>query len=402
MFSTGTSINIATTFPSAIPPVKREREGAMQGEADIKPKLESCGVSPKLQSEEDVYEDTGDLDFTNSAQEVYLTRLPKFLWSTWSQLDDDVEVNLGSIRVEGDLENPRRMSLLLSSDVENNHNVPKEYNMQLQTWTPANTFIFTEQDLPGYLARAKNATKHMQDSASMPFSQVAPRLGFQYRTKQVPAKFDKTKKWQPYYKKAIPKKTSIAGKVSQEITCLPVENQEYRLLMDERTRQAITSKKETQFVVDSDASNALAPGTLGASGNFDNFIKTTGPQRSRAQDYKAARMPQNELIDIILDCFKRYNYWSLKSLKSEVNQPESYLKQTLEKVAHLVRQGPHAMTWQLNQENKIGAYADALAFEQVQDKVAPDTSYQFDGASDTGEGIGTEEDNDTMKLEDVV
>lgn len=67
-------------------------------------------------------------------------------------------------------------------------------------------------------------------------------------------------------------KTTIAGKVSREITCLPVENQEYRQLMDDRTRQAITSKKETQFVVDSDASNALAPGTLGASGNFENFI----------------------------------------------------------------------------------------------------------------------------------
>lgn len=113
-------------------------------------------------------------------------------------------------------------------------------------------------------------------------------------------------------------------------------------------------------------------------------------------------MPQNELIDIILDCFKKYNFWSLKSLKSEVSQPEAYLKQTLEKVAHLVRQGPHAMTWELNQENRIGAYADALAFEQVQDKVAPDNGYQFDGASDSGEGKRTEDDNDNMKIEDVM
>lgn len=90
------------------------------------------------------------------------------------------------------------------------------------------------------------------------------------------------------------------------------------------------------------------------------------------------------MLDQIYDCFKRYNYWPLKSLKAELNQPEAYLKQTLELVAHLVRQGPHAMTWQLKPESKIGAYADKELFEQVKDEEAPDFGLDgaFDGASD--------------------
>lgn len=85
-------------------------------------------------------------------------------------------------------------------------------------------------------------------------------------------------------------------------------------------------------------------------------------------------------MDLIYDCFKRYNYWPLKSLKAELKQPEAYLKQTLELVAHLVRQGTHAMTWQLKPESKLGAYGDKDIYDKVKDEAAPEID--FDGASD--------------------
>ena len=92
--------------------IKKEREEG--AEPDIKPKLEPDVLSPGVQSEEDVYEDAGDLDFTNSRHNVYLTRLPKFLWTSWSQMDDDAEIQLGTMRVEGDLEHPKRVCCRLS------------------------------------------------------------------------------------------------------------------------------------------------------------------------------------------------------------------------------------------------------------------------------------------------
>ena len=123
----------------------------------------------------------------------------------------------------------------------------------------------------------------------------------------------------------------------------------------------------------------------------------------RTQESKAARIPQNELLDLIGDCFKRYTYWPLKSLKAELNQPEAYLKQTLEMVAHLVRQGPHAMTWQLNRDAKIGAFADVVAIDGLLEKTAPEVGNSFEGISDHVDDSGDEdEDEDPVKTEDVL
>ena len=113
-------------------------------------------------------------------------------------------------------------------------------------------------------------------------------------------------------------------------------------------------------------------------------------------------MPQNELLDVILDCFKRFQYWPLKTLKAELNQPEAYLRETLEKVAHLVKMGPYAMTWQLKQTFNLGSYAGSNPHELVPDQVAPDNSYRFDGNSDTGEGNGSEDEDEHMRLEDIM
>ena len=70
-------------------------------------------------------------------------------------------------------------------------------------------------------------------------------------------------------------KTAVLGHVRTEINCLPVENDEYKRVMDERANQALKPKKETQFLtglVSSHAGNLLAPGTLGSPGNFNKFI----------------------------------------------------------------------------------------------------------------------------------
>ena len=42
------------------------------------------------------------------------------------------------------------MSLLLSPEVANIHQLPREYNMAVTDQDAINTFIFSEKDLPGY------------------------------------------------------------------------------------------------------------------------------------------------------------------------------------------------------------------------------------------------------------
>lgn len=68
-------------------------------------------------------------------------------------------------------------------------------------------------------------------------------------------------------------------------------------------------------------------------------------------------------------------------------------------VAQLIRQGPHAMTWQLKPESRLGAYS---AFDLAQDIQAPDITANMDGPQNLGDGLASDEDEDGMKMEDVL
>lgn len=77
-------------------------------------KDEGAGASPSLYVEEDdVYEDTGDLDFSHSQQQFWLSRIPKSLWELLASLPEEDEVEIGTIRVEGDSNDPKRVRLLV-------------------------------------------------------------------------------------------------------------------------------------------------------------------------------------------------------------------------------------------------------------------------------------------------
>ena len=106
-------MNTQASVRAGAPAVNLELAGIAQtvngAGLNIKSELGSRGLSPGCPSEEDIYEDAGDLDFTNAAEEVYLTRIPKFLWKSWALLEADEEIHLGTLRVEGDMERPKRV-----------------------------------------------------------------------------------------------------------------------------------------------------------------------------------------------------------------------------------------------------------------------------------------------------
>ena len=69
--------------------------------AFIKPDPDAPGASPAAFVDEDIYEDTGDLEFNDDPtyKKLYLARVPKYLWEVWSELDDDAEIQLGTVRM---------------------------------------------------------------------------------------------------------------------------------------------------------------------------------------------------------------------------------------------------------------------------------------------------------------
>jgi len=62
-----------------------------------------------MMDDEDVYEDAGDLDFSNAQQQLWLSHIPRSLWETLLKLVDDDEIEIGTIRVEGSESNPTRV-----------------------------------------------------------------------------------------------------------------------------------------------------------------------------------------------------------------------------------------------------------------------------------------------------
>jgi transcription initiation factor TFIIF subunit beta len=74
----------------------------------IKDEAPDATPSPYME-EDDVYEDAGDLDFSQSQQEFWLSRVPKSLWELWASMPEDGEIEIGTIRVEGDSSDPKRV-----------------------------------------------------------------------------------------------------------------------------------------------------------------------------------------------------------------------------------------------------------------------------------------------------
>lgn len=92
-------------------------------------------------------------------------------------------------------------------------------------------------------------------------------------------------------------------------------------------------------------------------------------------------MPQNELLDLVYQCFREYKYWPFKALKARLRQPEAYLKQTLEMVAHLVKSGDFAMTWELKPEARESNYANAF-YGDAKEELAPGMDVDSDESMD--------------------
>ncbi|KAK8155468.1 transcription initiation factor IIF, beta subunit-domain-containing protein [Phyllosticta citribraziliensis] len=80
---------------------------------------------------------------------------------------------------------------------------------------------------------------------------------------------------------------------------------------------------------------------------------------------------------MLLRLFQEYKYWPIKALKDKTRQPEAYLRETLTKIATLVRTGPFANNWMLNKEAEEANYAH-LANVDVKDEMAPAPDYDDD------------------------
>ena len=70
----------------------------------------------------------------------------------------------------------------------------------------------------------------------------------------------------------LAEQTALTGQVRTEINCLPVENDEYHRITNQRALLALRPKPKTRVMDDISSGNLLNPGTMGTTRDFSNFI----------------------------------------------------------------------------------------------------------------------------------
>ncbi|PNY23738.1 Transcription initiation factor IIF subunit beta, partial [Tolypocladium capitatum] len=331
--------------------------------------------------EDDLDEDAGDLEFYDKNatgrqfETLYLARVPKYMWDAWlkmtERLGDDDEIQIGTLRTwnepvadvnaEGGTRDVTKLRMLLEPSCPEHQLLPCEYDLEILDRNVQNHFVFSEEDLPGY--KAKNKARAEAVSAGIPASLLRQRAAQANGQDSGPQRhtYDRRSRYQPYYRKAIPKRTKVFGKIHYDVRVEPRNIQEEERLLAQRLFDAEHSKSKLQIISRNSASSIINPGTATAAQWGGNFIKNAAQpvKPKKGEIFKAARIPKNQLLDLIFDCFRQYQYWSIKALRQKLQQPDTYLRQVLEEVAVLHKSGRFANHYGLSDAYKDKAGSDA-------------------------------------------
>jgi hypothetical protein len=138
--------------------------------AEEMPGIKPDPDAPTPHADEDVFEDTGELQFPKQAQKTWLIRVPKDLWTGIERLKDDDTISLGNMHVWAMPDGSQKVRSSTPDDPELTGQIrwhldkatpgfsmiAKEYDLQVMGGIPKNTFIFSEKDQPGFRAGATN------------------------------------------------------------------------------------------------------------------------------------------------------------------------------------------------------------------------------------------------------
>lgn len=252
-------------------------EPGVKAEPDIKPDPEDAKLSPTAYDDDDLYEDAGDLEFYEStnpqdpANHAFLAHLPKYLFDQWAQLKEDDDITIGKVRTWTEVDKAGRQVQKLSMLVDPRHpihqNVPKEYSLELRDPNLMNTFMFTEQDLPGF----KNKSQGGPNSNIPPYLRPKPT-----QPKENGKPDGIRKRREPYYRKAIPKKTKLAAKFSRELNCQPVMTPETKHILQMRASDALKPKATTSVMTGTrNPAGVIHAGTAMGNDKMRGFVVST-------------------------------------------------------------------------------------------------------------------------------
>ncbi|KAM3162723.1 Transcription initiation factor IIF subunit beta [Lachancea thermotolerans] len=339
-------------------PAEPKKSGNESGDEYLSQDEEVFDGNDIENNETRIYEESLDLDLTNSGRQVWLVRLPKFLAEKWRHKSNLNGQELGKIRID---KNTQAIQMVLNEN--DNDQIPHQYDLELTKKLVENEYIFTEQNLKKYQQRER-------ELAADPEKQKAAFLRRQEREEEMRKKQQQLKRrnnrrrfqnrvmtdrdgrdrYIPYVK-TIPKKTAIVGTVCHECHVIPsMSDPNYHKIVEQRRQIVRSVHKPTVTVLDQTPGVTMSNAGMSMRSDNSNFLKV-GREKAK-NNIRAIRMPKKELLDFLFKLFDEYDYWSLKGLKERTKQPEVYLKECLDQVAILVKKGPYALKYTLKTEYK--------------------------------------------------
>jgi transcription initiation factor TFIIF subunit beta len=90
--------------------------------------------------------------------------------------------------------------MLLNADLPEHQRLPREYDIDVNSSTMQNHYIFSEEDLPGF--KAKNKARAEAIAAGITPAMLRNKEGGGGRPER--PSYDRRSRYQPYYRKAIP------------------------------------------------------------------------------------------------------------------------------------------------------------------------------------------------------
>jgi len=236
----------------------------------------------------------GELNTKFSERNVWLLKVPKFLYQTWSSTTNS-NLELGRVRFFDD----STISLQVHGSV-------KEYRLD---FTPVDDplFIFSEDHMGNVAIEGKVQQKgNVTPIFSSEYSQVCKE-----RTQEAEKKLRVTKKAdderiKPAYVSTVTTTTTSAA--------FPL-----RITGTQTTTYIDNSRKKRSEMVIAD---------------------------------KRERMEEDALIDLILLKFESKEHYTLKDLAAETRQPTVYLKEVLQKLCNYNKKGPNKTMYELKEEYK--------------------------------------------------
>ena len=274
---------------------------------------------------------------------------------------------------------------MLNSRLPQFANQHKEYNLfetpvtEKRSKRTGGTFVFSEQDVPGYKPRKFNFDD--VDEEGKP-SQAMSRLFANYKKNQNQKKRKAEKENEPEDTqpppRKIPKITAIQGVIDREFDFKPVKNANYVAIEAMQAGSMLHQKKKHEAVLIKSLDDVLRMEGIAEQqqATRDAVKRKTAAEKQARKDNQTLRMDKQVLQTTLHHLFAKYHIWPMKELKKQTNQPEAYLRSVLEEMAFQHARGDWSGKWEMQKDYRDLHLANMQG--QLEGEMAPSDAEMAD------------------------